>query len=308
MKWPFLDVPHRWNATYDMLTSALPYKRAFKALAREEPNYKHLPSDNEWGMARKLCSMLIVFHKATLTVSGSKYPTSNLWFHEIWEVKKLLDTEILNSHPNIVSMAYEMIHKFEKYWKLSFLQICIPVILDSRFKLTFLEYRLKQGFEITEASEYLQKINSTIRELFAEYSSKMGSLQESNIVDLTADGNNPCSDGSSRWSNWGQHVDAQKRKRANELDRYLEEEVVSIGADFDILQYWKMFSPKYPILAQMACDILTIPASTVPSESAFSTGGRVISDYRSSLSSETVQALICLQSWIRAEGTPIFSC
>lgn len=136
----------------------------------------------------------------------------------------------------------------------------------------------------------------------------MGSLQESNIVDLNADGNNPCSDGSSRWSDWEQHVDAQKRKRANELDRYLEEEVVSIGADFDILQYWKMFSPKYPILAQMACDILTIPASTVPSESAFSTGGRVISDYRSSLSSETIQALICLQSWIRAEGTPIFSC
>ena len=43
-----------------------------------------------------------------------------------------------------------------------------------------------------------------------------------------------------------------------------------------------------------------MPISTVASESAFSTGGRVIDKYRSSLNPETAEALICAQDWIRS--------
>jgi hypothetical protein len=82
----------------------------------------------------------------------------------------------------------------------------------------------------------------------------------------------------------------------------LEEETVPVTVDLDILQYWKIQSTRYPVLGCMARDILAIPASTVASESAFSTGERVVSDYRSRLKSETIEALICLQDWLRSEG------
>ena len=49
----------------------------------------------------------------------------------------------------------------------------------------------------------------------------------------------------------------------------------------------------------MARDILAIPASTVASESAFSGGEKIINEYRSRLSSDTVEALVCLQDWLR---------
>ncbi|KAM3303637.1 hypothetical protein P3S67_014667 [Capsicum chacoense] len=55
-----------------------------------------------------------------------------------------------------------------------------------------------------------------------------------------------------------------------------------------------------PIVSKIARDVLSIPVSTVASESTFSTGGRILDSYRSSFSAKMVEALICTQQWIRS--------
>lgn len=50
---------------------------------------------------------------------------------------------------------------------------------------------------------------------------------------------------------------------------------------------------------QMASDILSIPISTVASESTFSAGSRVIKPHRSCLKPETVEVLLCEADWVR---------
>jgi hypothetical protein len=57
-------------------------------------------------------------------------------------------------------------------------------------------------------------------------------------------------------------------------------------------------STKYHVLSRMVRDILAIPVSTVSSESAFSTGGRVLEPFHSCLNFNTVEALVCTQNWI----------
>ncbi|CAN1318926.1 Putative AC transposase [Linum perenne] len=69
---------------------------------------------------------------------------------------------------------------------------------------------------------------------------------------------------------------------------------------FDILGWWKTKDVKYLVLSDIARDILAIPISTVPSESAFSAGGRVLGSFRSSLSPKIVEAVICCGDWMRS--------
>ena len=85
-----------------------------------------------------------------------------------------------------------------------------------------------------------------------------------------------------------------KEENKTKLDRYLDEEDNGdFGSDFNVLIWWKLNCHRFPILSNMARGVLAAPISTVASESAFSTGGRVLDAYRSSLTSRLVQALIC---------------
>jgi hypothetical protein len=95
----------------------------------------------------------------------------------------------------------------------------------------------------------------------------------------------------------GVNDNAQK----TQLELYLDEAkyIDNRGsATFDILSFWKGNEFRYPEVAVMARDILSIPISTVASESTFSTGGRVIDQYRSSLKPDIVEVLVCTKDWL----------
>jgi hypothetical protein len=63
---------------------------------------------------------------------------------------------------------------------------------------------------------------------------------------------------------------------------------------------WKDRKQEYPILSQIARDVLVLQVSTVASESGFSAGGHVIDPYRSRHDPEMVEALIWIKDWVTA--------
>ncbi|TVU29081.1 hypothetical protein EJB05_20625, partial [Eragrostis curvula] len=92
----------------------------------------------------------------------------------------------------------------------------------------------------------------------------------------------------------------------SELLIYLDEQNVPIDdKDFKLLDYWKVNAHRFPVVSKLAKKFLVVPASSVSSESTFSEGGRILDDYRSSLSSSMVQALVCASSWIRGADNDI---
>jgi hypothetical protein len=78
-----------------MLKTCFELKRAFESLTQQDQEYTFAPTSEEWEKVRKVCGLLKVFFDATVVVSGSFYPTTNLHFHEIWEVKLFWRTKFL---------------------------------------------------------------------------------------------------------------------------------------------------------------------------------------------------------------------
>jgi hypothetical protein len=100
-------------------------------------------------------------------------------------------------------------------------------------------------------------------------------------------------------------------KKVSELDLYMSKELVKVNdneATFDVLSWWKGQVTSFPILSTLARDVLSMQVSTVASESAFSSGGRIVDAFRSRLKPEIIEALVCCKDWKIAseKGIAIF--
>lgn len=148
----------------------------------------------------------------------------------------------------------------------------------------------------------INKIKTVFQGLFNEY---LQVQVNDNGPDPITQGNDDDMDAINQdpMAAWDKHVTLSAQSiniDSSELDLYLTKVPIRRTDQFNILAWWQMNSTEYPTLSRMARDILAVPASTVASESAFSTGKRVLSDFRSRMTPKTVEALVCLQDWIRA--------
>ena len=74
-----LDCKTRWNSTYLMLQTVLPFKDVFTRLKRLNRRMKFVvPSEIDWSLAETVCQKLEIFYKTTKSFSGRKFVTINL--------------------------------------------------------------------------------------------------------------------------------------------------------------------------------------------------------------------------------------
>ncbi|XP_040959001.1 zinc finger BED domain-containing protein DAYSLEEPER-like [Gossypium hirsutum] len=192
-------------------------------------------------------------------------------------------------------MTSEMREKYNKYWgegnKINML-VYLAVIFDPRCKMSFLDFGVNLFFP-NIANDIMKMIDKDLHCLFNEYSSNAGKIEL--FEGRSSSSTNLCN-----------LMEIDQPEMKSELDRYLgEDEEVNNSSSFDLLLWWKMNSPRFPILTQMARDVIAIPISTVVSESTFSTGGRVLDSFRSSLTPLMVEALVYIQDWLRKSNDAI---
>lgn len=213
-------------------------------------------------------------------------------------------------------MALSMKEKYDKYWdnidNMNFL-LHVALVLDPRNKMCYLEYCLEMIYgntNPTKTKEILKRVNDTLEELYEHFKSNIEKerCQKRNDTSKTASTHIPSyfENGVNLEVDFARFME-QRGQGVNktELEIYLSDGLEMRVEDFQVLSWWKLNSLKFPVLSQVARRVLGMPISTVASESAFSTGGRVIDQFRSNLTTVTAEALICTQDWVRSTPTDI---
>ncbi|CAI9263167.1 unnamed protein product [Lactuca saligna] len=310
------DVPTRWNSTYHMLEIAQGYEKTFERYDLEEFDFRYeiekaglsIPSSSDWERVRNICHFLKPFHDVTLRISGTLYVTSNTCIEDIYSIRTLLDDAISDS--TLCDIALAMKKKFDKYFgdveKMNLL-LYFALILDPRNKVKYLVILLEDRYGENGVEAKKKYIMDSMYELYNDYIRIHSPISTSSTAESTTSSSilgkrqNPdfMAPNPPLRNKLREKMKTNIVESIGELEKYFQESVEDDLEMFNILDWWKVNSPRFPILSLMARDVFAIPVSTVASESVFSTSGRVLDPFRSSLTPKIVESLICTQDWIR---------
>ena len=152
-----------------MLELALELKEAIKRYSMFDKMYMFSPTETDWRNVGALVDCLKVFYNATLKLSGTAYPTLNIFFTEFCEV--FMNIKQMASSPLgfIVSMGREMLVKWDKYWDSGNQLLALACVLDPRCKMAVVEYYY--GIVLgDDCQRAVANLKSCMAELFKEYS------------------------------------------------------------------------------------------------------------------------------------------
>ena len=272
---------------------------------------------------------LRIFYDVTKKISGCKYVTSNMFVKDLVTMHAAISKMCRHADENKRKIALSMKGKYDKYWdNLDNMNVLLYValVLDPRNKLKYLEFCLdliypksrtsetsNQGDQVLKRLKTLSAktieicdiVEDALKELYVHYKIKLDKHNDQTFT--VSSSSTPSEDDSSMTIDLEDGFSKYLVTQYGEGDDYSEVEIyLKDGAEkrgdnsFDVLGWWNQNMMKFPILSQVAKHVLPMRISTVASESAFSTGGRVIDKYRSSLTPKTAEALICAQDWLRS--------
>ncbi|XP_074373031.1 zinc finger BED domain-containing protein RICESLEEPER 2-like [Apium graveolens] len=264
----------------------------------------YVPGQEDWERVEGVCSFLEVFCDITKVVSGTQCPTSNLFLSEIRLVKEVIDKMIIHSNFHIREMAREMKLKFDTYWGETNLIISIGAVMDPRFKMKLPTFCFPTLYPMAgESEKNLTYLTNSLTELYQEYcfaerdisleKNEISQVSSSDTNFMNEQGQTQTPQGMNDYEIFIRESGEIVEPTKSELKEYVSEKIIAPTSKFDALAWWKGNSSKFPILSKMACDVLSVPISTVASESSFSAGGRMIEPRRSCLKPETVEMLLC---------------
>ncbi|KAM5573260.1 hypothetical protein ABKV19_013012 [Rosa sericea] len=284
------------------------------------------PNAADWEKAVVFFKFLKVFYNVTFSVSATNHPTSPKAFHDIVsihvEIEDLFCQPVDNhdvTQKILSQMAQKMRVKYQKYFgKLGDINqlLLVALVLDSRYKIRYFENVCKKMLNMEDL--VIKKKSAELKELVVSLTDLYAAALPSQSSQRTRSSEVTQTAGSSRYTStrvtgkmadmleeWDRELeDGDAVVVNNEVDRYLLDPIEKPpkGTEFNILTWWKLNGPKYTNLQTVAKDVLAIQVSTVASESTLSTGKRVIDPHRSSLTPRSVEALICLQNWLKSDS------
>jgi len=284
---PIIDVVTRWNSTYDMSVRAVEIKDAMS-----DTFYRHKDRDlinlvlteADWNCVSQLIEVLAPLKEATLLASldGESLMVSNVIpiYHFCSE---MLGESLKNF--NISEDIYigieAAIEKLNHYYDKISPMVGIALLLNPCLKKQILTESLQWEKEWVDSA--LDHFMSS----FDHYKRKLsGSSENSSTPIITTTVVQVEKGIYSNYKNKKRRI-IPAASNVQEYTRYFNEPLSVDG--INTLPFWKANAFNYPILSAMAKDYLTVQASSVPAERAFSSGVDLVTADRCRLTGKTIE-------------------
>nr|KYP70281.1 Putative AC transposase [Cajanus cajan] len=174
-------------------------------------------------------------------------------------------------------MVEKMKAKYDKYRenvKNMNILIFVASVLGPHIKFKFVQWDSHKFYEKYIGEILCNKVNEALHDMFNVYllSTSNGQLTET-ATRLSSDVGIDDFDSPelSFAIEFERDMNLNSNPGKNEVDLYLMERLEKKSDTFDILMWWKLKYSKYPILSQIARDLLAMPVSTIALEFSFST-------------------------------------
>nr|CAD1831042.1 unnamed protein product [Ananas comosus var. bracteatus] len=189
-------LPRSWSHSVAAFRGALVRSSATVCTPNSEDDVRLVEINMLWARAERIYDFLEPFYEITTLLSGSGYPTANLYFPSVWKIQKRLLEEAENKDEIISDMAKQMKSKFEKYWDNYSVILAIAIILDPRYKLPFVDYCFKmvhptrhledaQGRKILTSQERVTIVRQELYLLFEKYAENQAQEKSSSTTNCS---------------------------------------------------------------------------------------------------------------------------
>ncbi|KDQ06613.1 hypothetical protein BOTBODRAFT_91089, partial [Botryobasidium botryosum FD-172 SS1] len=294
------DSPTRWDSTYNMTDRAI---ESFILRPKQLELRQYILSEIEQAILQDIRQILSVPHATQQLLSAEKTPTLSVAL-PAYEV--MIDTwkSFIDVFPELAPAIQAGLDKLNEYVQRSRKTklYALAMVINPTIKFEWIEKHWSAD-EQAKAKEWLRNsvyMANTIRRSKSASAVSDVDSQPSISESLSGQHLQPTATSS-------KDVQVSNTRESDviavdsEIQKYIRDGVLEDDEDFSLLRFWQASARTYPILYNIALDVLPMQASAVPCERVFSSSKETCTPRRNQLSPVLLEALQMLKFIFKQE-------
>ncbi|XP_047656263.1 E3 SUMO-protein ligase ZBED1-like [Tachysurus fulvidraco] len=296
------DTPTRWGSRQMMIQRVLEQEKALSQVLKADKKTKHLvPTWQDTDVLESISRTLGPLLEFTDALSGEDYVSVSY----IKPVLHIFNNTVLAAADDDTELTKDMKRVIleclnEKYSDPKMVDLLdMASLVDPRFKDAYIADDRQEFIKTRAVAEILSLLEvqaATVREPLPHTSTEAAAdgAEAAEVAVERQSKKVKRSLGSffKKASSDGTAALTDREAIKVELKSYLQ--TMQVDAETDPLDWWRLYQANFPRVARLAQKYLCIPATSAPSERAFSFGGNIVTCHRSLLKPETVDKLVFL--------------
>ncbi|XP_019715163.1 zinc finger BED domain-containing protein 1-like [Hippocampus comes] len=282
------ETPTRWGSRQTMIQRVLEQERAISHVLKDDKKSRHLvPSWQDLDVLEAVNKALGPLQDFTDALSGEQYVSVSY----LKPVLKLFNASILAEEENDTQLTKDVKRNILADLNEKYSDTVVDDLLDMA---SLLDPRFRTKYVDEEKVERV--LSRVVEEIVSLMKTQQDVVQGAAGSEAEAEPDDPPKVKrkktlASFFKREGGAMTEEESVR-KELTVYLQ--TTEVDSDVDPFDWWKCHQTNFPHVAKLARHYLCIPATSAPSERAFSTDGNMVPCHRAALKPDAVDRLVFL--------------